>query len=44
MLDCNRTTEPSLHAAIYWDSTSTRVLCMEWIDGVKLTDQPAMAQ
>eukprot|EP00891_Asterochloris_glomerata_P009513 jgi/Astpho2/9513/e_gw1.00145.30.1_t len=30
--------------AIYWDSTSTKVLCMEWIDGVKLTDQRAMAQ
>lgn len=29
--------------AIKWEATSRRVLTMEWIDGVKLTDEPAMA-
>lgn len=28
---------------IKWDATSRRVLTMEWIDGVKLTDEKAMA-
>lgn len=28
--------------AIYWDYTARRVLTMEWIDGVKLTDQESM--
>ncbi len=27
---------------ILWDATSRRVLTMEWIDGVKLTDQRKM--
>jgi hypothetical protein len=27
---------------IHWDFTSRRVLCMEWIEGVKLTDKAAM--
>lgn len=27
---------------IYWDQTSRRVLTMEWIDGVKLTDKEGM--
>ncbi|KAK9815500.1 hypothetical protein WJX72_004714 [[Myrmecia] bisecta] len=29
---------------IFWDYTSRRVLTMEWIDGVKLTDKEAMAR
>ena len=28
---------------IIWAHTGRRVLCMEWIDGVKLTDKEAMA-
>ncbi|GAX83275.1 hypothetical protein CEUSTIGMA_g10701.t1 [Chlamydomonas eustigma] len=28
---------------IYWQATSRRVLCMEWIEGVKLTDKESMA-
>lgn len=28
--------------SIYWDFSSRRVLTMEWIDGVKLTDQASM--
>ncbi|GLC42639.1 hypothetical protein PLESTB_001122400 [Pleodorina starrii] len=28
---------------IYWQHTSRRVLTMEWIEGVKLTNSPAMA-
>ena len=28
---------------IIWAHTARRVLCMEWIDGVKLTDKEAMA-
>mmetsp|Transcript_24441 Transcript_24441/g.47860 ORF Transcript_24441/g.47860 Transcript_24441/m.47860 type:complete len:820 (+) Transcript_24441:50-2509(+) len=28
--------------AIYWNATSRRVLTMEWIDGVKLTDRDAI--
>ena len=28
---------------IVWAHTARRVLCMEWIDGVKLTDKEAMA-
>jgi predicted unusual protein kinase regulating ubiquinone biosynthesis (AarF/ABC1/UbiB family) len=28
---------------IYWDYTSRRVLTMEWIDGIKLTDMEAVA-
>ena len=28
--------------AIYWDYTARRVLTMEWIDGVKMTDTAAM--
>ena len=28
---------------IMWAHTARRVLCMEWIDGVKLTDKAAMA-
>eukprot|EP00873_Tetraselmis_striata_P044616 jgi/Tetstr1/464880/TSEL_009617.t1 len=28
---------------IYWDFSSRRVLTMEWIDGVKLTDEAGMA-
>lgn len=27
---------------VYWNFTSRRVLTMEWIDGVKLTDKAAM--
>ncbi|KAL3145629.1 hypothetical protein ABBQ32_003173 [Trebouxia sp. C0010 RCD-2024] len=27
---------------IHWSATARRVLCMEWIDGVKLTDKPKM--
>jgi len=30
--------------AIYWDYTARRVLTMEWIEGVKLTDKAAMEQ
>ncbi|KAJ9512695.1 hypothetical protein QJQ45_018800 [Haematococcus lacustris] len=30
--------------AIKWDTTSRRVLTMEWIEGVKLTNQAAMAE
>ena len=30
------------HELCSWNSTSRRVLTMEWIDGVKLTDKPAM--
>ena len=29
---------------IYWDYTARRVLTMEWIEGVKLTDKAAMEQ
>jgi predicted unusual protein kinase regulating ubiquinone biosynthesis (AarF/ABC1/UbiB family) len=29
---------------IYWDYTSRRVLTMEWIDGVKLTDMQAVVE
>ncbi len=28
---------------IIWEATGRRVLTMEWIDGVKLTDRPRMA-
>ena len=28
---------------IVWAHTARRVLCMEWVDGVKLTDKAAMA-
>ena len=28
--------------AILWEATGRRVLTMEWIDGVKLTDKPKM--
>ena len=28
---------------IMWEATGRRVLTMEWIDGVKLTDRPRMA-
>ena len=28
---------------IVWDATARRVLTMEWIDGVKLTDRARMA-
>ena len=28
---------------IHWSATSRRVLTMEWIEGVKLTDEAAMA-
>ncbi|DBB07164.1 TPA: hypothetical protein ACH3X1_011734 [Trebouxia sp. C0004] len=27
---------------IHWSATASKVLCMEWIDGVKLTDKPKM--
>lgn len=27
---------------IYWQFTARRILCMEWIEGVKLTNKPAM--
>ena len=29
---------------IMWEATGRRVLTMEWIDGVKLTDRPRMAE
>lgn len=32
----------TLHLCCSWDYTSRRVLTMQWIDGVKLTDQRAM--
>ena len=35
---CCRVGTPS----IYWDFTSRRVLTMEWIEGVKLTDKEGM--
>ncbi len=28
---------------IVWAHTARRVLCMEWVDGVKLTDKASMA-
>lgn len=28
---------------IHWEATSRRVITMEWIDGIKLTDAPAMS-
>lgn len=30
--------------SIYWDFTARRVLTMEWIDGVKLTNEEAMQE
>jgi len=29
---------------IYWEATARRVLTMEWVDGVKMTDEAAMAE
>lgn len=31
-----------LHVGFSWDYTSVHVLTMTWIDGVKLTNKPAM--
>ena len=30
--------------SIYWELTNRRVLTMQWIDGVKLTDQKGMSK